>query len=168
MAKTLLLLTGGRGVPDMLVVKYLRPDTILNLTTSQGLKTAQNLKSFVESHFHCQMEILPTIDPYNEQDIKDACKAALLRYPEADWVIHFTSSPKIVGIYAHDVAREYNTPYWFLDTDGKQVVSLVRGSDVNNNELYNATVEEYMGSYGRTYEIPKSQTYRKKANSGFQ
>ncbi len=91
MTKALLLLTGGRGIPDMLVVKYLRPDIILNLTTVQGLKAAQSLKDFVDRHFHLQMEILPTIDPYDEQGIKDACKEALQLYPKADWIIHFTS-----------------------------------------------------------------------------
>src|SRR5579875_2777251 len=147
MTKALLLLTGGRGIPDLLVVKYLHPDVILNLTTTQGLKTAQSLKSFVENHFDCQLEILPTIDPYDEQNIKSACKAALQCYPGAEWIIHFTSSPKVVGIYAHDIAREYNIPYWFLDTDGKQVISLVRenSDDINCDKLYKVTVEEYIG-----------------------
>jgi hypothetical protein len=169
MTKALLLLTGGRGVPDLLVVKYLHPDVILDLTTPQGLRAAQSLKSFVENHFDCQLEILPTIDPYNEQNIKSACRAALQRYPDAEWVMHFTSSPKVVGIYAHDIAREYNIPYWFLDTDGKQVISLVRESidDINYEKLYKATVEEYIGAYGRTYEIPKAATYRQKAESWF-
>ena len=58
MTKALLLLTGGRGVPDMLVVKYMRPDIIFNITTPQGLKAAQSLKDFVSRQFQCHMEIV--------------------------------------------------------------------------------------------------------------
>src|SRR5712692_9232150 len=137
MKKALLLLTGGRGVPDMLVVKYLKPDIIFNLTTETGRGNAENLKKLAEEKFHCTMEILPPIhlssetDVEAEQEIKEACIQALQREPEAEWTMHFTSAPKIVGIYAHDVARDHKIPYWFLETSGKKVVSMVTVSPVN-------------------------------------
>lgn len=167
MTKALLLLTGGRGVTDMLVVKYLRPDVVFNLTTTVGLKDAAKLQKLVQAEYGCKMEILSPIDPYSEQEIKRACSDILQKRPDAEWIIHFTSSPKIVGIYAHDVAREHDIPYWFLDTGGKKVISLVKEIPVDTEQLFQAYVEEYMGAYGRTYEIPKSLTYRKKAESWY-
>ena len=167
MTKALLLLTGGRGVPDMLTIKYLRPDIVFNLTTDQGLKAAESLKKFSSLHFHCDMEILPTIDPFNEQEIRNACENTLQRLPNAEWIIHITTSPKVVGICAYEVAREHNIPCWLLNTDGEQVISFVRTTHVNKQELFNASVEEYMGAYGRTYEIPKSPVYRQKAESWY-
>jgi len=167
MTKALLLLTGGRGVPDMLVVKYLHPDIVYNITTEKGLKDAQNFAKFALQQFKCKVEVLATINPYDEQEIKDRCIEAFRSQPKAEWTIHFTGSPKIVGIYAHDLAREHSIPLWFLDTEGKQVVSLIKESQINHGELFRASVQEYMGAYGRAGEIAKSQTYRNRAESWY-
>lgn len=166
--KALLLLTGGRGAPDMLVVKHLRPNVVLNITTTQGLKDANNLKEFSRSHFHCDIKVLPAVDPFNEQQIRERCLEALSCEPDAEWIMHFTSSPKVVGIYAHDIARERGIPLLFLDTAGEQVIALIKDYKVDTKELFKATVEEYVRAYGRTYEIPKSRAYRKKAESWYE
>lgn len=165
--KALLLLTGGRGVPDLLVVKHIHPDTIFNITTTQGLKDANSLKEFSRSHFYCDIEVLSTVDPFNEEEIRERCLEALRREPDAEWIMHFTSSPKVVGIYAHDIARALGIPLLFLDTAGEQVVSLIKDYPVDTKELFKATVEEYIGAYGRTYEIPKSLDYRQNAESWY-
>jgi len=165
--KALLLLTGGRGVPDMLTMKYLRPDITFIITTSQSLRDAKNLKEFSRSHFHCDIEVLPTIDPFDEQQIKERCVEALSREPDAEWIMHFTGSPKVVGIYTHDIARERGIPLLFLDTSGERVVSLIKDYSIDSKRLFKASVEEYMRAYGRTYEIPKSAIYRKQAESWY-
>lgn len=90
---------------------------------------------------------------------------AFLRFLE--FSIHFTGSPKIVGIYAHDVAREYNIPFCFLDTEGKQLISLVKDLPIDASRFFKASVQEYMGAYGRAYEIPKSSAYRSQAQSWY-
>jgi hypothetical protein len=157
MTRALLLLTGGRGVPDLLMVKNLRPDKIVNITTVQGMKNAIDFQQFSLSYFHRNVEILPAINPFDEHEIKAACKAAIDRDLGAEWIIHFTGSPKIVGIYAHDVARDYNIPFCFLDTEGKQLISLVKDLPIDASQFFKASVQEYMGAYGRTYEIPSQQ-----------
>lgn len=168
MTKALLMLSGGRSLPDLLILKYLRPDITINITTTQGLTNALYFQQFSQAHFGLTMEVPPPINPFDEQDIKKACIAALQRFPDAEWIMHITTSPKVVGIYAHDIAREYSIPCWFLDTDGKQVVSLVRqGEKSDTVYLFKVTVEEYMQAYGRTYEIPKTPDYRQKAESWY-
>lgn len=151
----------------MLIVKQIHPDITYNITTTQGLKDAYSLKEFSRSHFHSNIEVLSPVDPFDEQQIRERCLEALRREPDAEWIMHFTSSPKVVGIYAHDIARVLGIPLLFLDTGGEQVVSLIKDYSVDTKELFKATVEEYMGSYGRTYEIPKSPDYRKKAESWY-
>lgn len=167
MTRALLLLTGGRGVPDMLMIKNLHPDKIFNITTEQGMKSAIDFQQFSLAHFHRDIKILPTINPFDEREIKAACKAVIDQDSGAEWIIHFTGSPKIVGIYAHDVAREYNIPFCFLDTEGKQLISLVKDLPIDARQFFKASVEEYMGAYGRTNEIPKSATYRSQAQSWY-
>ena len=168
MTKALLMLSGGRSLPDLLVLKYLRPDVAINITTTQGRANARYFQQFSQAHFGLTMEVPPAINPFNEQEIKNACRAALQCLPGAEWTMHITTSPKIVGIYAHDIAREYGIPCWFLDTDGKQVVSLVKQSEkVDNERFFKVTVEEYMQAYGRTYEIPKPPAYRQMAESWY-
>lgn len=167
MKKALLMLTGGRGVPEMLSVKYLQPDVVLNLTTAQGKKDAINLLQFLHSRFRCQVENLPEIDPLDITAIRVACETALQRIPDAEWTMTITSAPKIVSIIAYEVARVHNIPCLFLDTDGTRVISLAKELEVDTSKLFNATVEEYMGAYGRTCEIPKAHAYRMLAESWY-
>jgi hypothetical protein len=167
MKRALLLLTGGRSLPDMLVIKYLRPDIILNLTTKQGLRQAEEFKKLLSEKLSIEMEVLPTINPFSEQEIKDACRAALMHYPGADWIMHFTTSPKIVGMYGYEIAHEFNIPYWFVDTEGEQILYFIRGSEVDTNQFFKATVEEYMLSYGRIFVVPKGESYRLKAEAWY-
>ncbi len=171
MTRALLLLTGGRSVPDMLVVKYLsihwQLDTIVNITTERGLKIAENFRNFVQAQFHHDIKILDTIDPYKEKDIVERCEEALKLEPKAEWIMHCTTSPKVVGIYAHDVARRNGIPYWILDTARKQLVSLVKEYEVDNEELFNASVKEYMGAYERVCEIPRGEAYQERAKSWY-
>src|SRR5438270_382531 len=124
MTKALLMLSGGRSLPDLLVLKYLHPDIAINITTIQGRPNALYFQQFSQTHFGLAMEVPPAINAFNEQEIKNACTAALQRFPNAKWTMHITTSPKVVGIYAHDIARECSIPCWFLDTEGKQVISL--------------------------------------------
>ncbi len=167
MTRALLMLTGGRGIPDMLIIKNLRPDVTFTITTDQGLGTAKHLQHLVLSRFGCKVEILPTINPYDEQEIKSACGSALQQYPHAEWIMNITSAPKIVSIFAMDVAREKNIPCWFLNTSGGEVISLAKNVPVDQNKLFNATVEEYMAVYQRNYTIPKPKIYRDKAESWY-
>jgi hypothetical protein len=171
MTKALLMLTGGRGIPDMLMVKYLRPDITLTVTTKQGLGTARHLQELVKAQFGCKLEIQPVVHPYKEQDIKDACNRALDQYPNAEWIMNITSAPKIVSIFAMDVARERDIPCWFLNTDEGEVISLAKDASVDHlidhQKIFNATVQEYMSVYQRQYTIPKSAEYRKKAQSWY-
>lgn len=167
MTKALLMLTGGRGIPDMLVVKYLRPDITLTLTTDQGLGSAKHLQHLVASKFGGKLEILPTINPYDEQEIKIACEKAIQLYPDAEWHMNITSAPKIVSIFAMDVAREKSIPCWFLNTSGGEVISLAKNIPIDQNKVFSATVEEYMDVYQRRYAIPKPKAYREKAQDWY-
>jgi hypothetical protein len=167
MTKALLMLTGGRGIPDMLVIKYLRPNIIFNLTTKQGLRTAQHLAQLASTEFGCQMEILPPINPNKEQEVKEACRNALKSQKEAEWVISITSAPKTVGIFAVDIARENGIPCWHLNTDDREVISFSKDIPIDVDKLFEANVEQYMKLYEREYEIPNDR-YRKLAESWYE
>jgi len=167
MTKALLMLTVGRGVPDMLAVKYLKPDITLILTTEQGLNSAKHLQNLVKLRFGCKLEILPTTHPYNEYEIKRACRDALEQFSHAEWVMNITSSPKIISIFAMDVAREQNIPCWFLNTDGGEVISLAKTLPIEHQAVFDVTVEEYMDVYQRQHEKRETIEYREKAESWY-
>ncbi len=168
MKKALLMLTGGRGIPDMLVIKYLRPDIVFNLTTKQGLRTAQHLAHFAHIEFGCQMKILPTINPNKEKEVKESCMHVLRSQDDAEWLVSITSAPKTMSIFAVDVARENDIPCWYLNTDDREVISFSKGIPVDVDNLFKASVEQYMKLYERDYEIPKSDHYRKQAESWYE
>lgn len=172
MTRALLLLTGGRSLPDMLFVKYMiehwHPDFIYTITTRQGKKDAENLKHFAQKHFHSKIDILPIIDPFQEEQVKASCRKAFSSKPDAEWICHFTSSPKAVGLYAREVAQGYGVPFYFLDTGGQQVVSFVKNDNlIDVNKLYNVTVDEYMGAYGRTCGVNNGRPYHDNAEAWY-
>lgn len=171
MTKALLLLTGGRMLPDLLFVKYMltswEPDCVLAITTQRGEKDTKKLQQFLSSHFKCDIKMLSTIGPSSEEDVKKRCNEALASQNDVEWVIHFTGAPKTVGIFAYEVAREHNIPYCFLDTESGQLVSLVKDFDAETKNLFAATVEEYMLSYGRECKIHKRETYVEKAQEWY-
>ena len=171
MTKALLLLTGGRMLPDLLFMKYMiaywKPELVFAITTERGTKDTRKLQEFLSSHFKCDIKILVAIDPSKEDDVKTRCSEALASQSDAEWVIHFTGAPKTVGIFAYEVARDHNIPYCFLNTDSSQVVSLVKNIDIDTKKLYNASVEEYMLSYGRECKIHKGNAYVEKAQAWY-
>ncbi len=171
MTRALLLLTGGRMLPDLLFVKcmitYWKPDHILAITTKRGETDTRKLQQFLASHFKCDIKLLSNIDPSSEEDVKKRCSEALASRSDVEWVIHFTGAPKTVGIFAYEVAREHDIPYCFLNTDSGQIVSLVKDFAVDTKKLFEATVEEYMLSYGRECKIHKGKTYVEKAQEWY-
>ena len=173
MTKALLLLTGGRGLPDMLFVKYMMknwtPDRIFAITTERGRDEATQFKEFSRTRFGSEIEILGTIDPFDEEQVKAQCNKAFNLSPDAEWVVHFTGSPKAAGIYAYEIMKEKGYPFYFLDTDGKRAVALPPKNviDIDTKELYYATVEEYMEAYGRIGIEYKDNSYHVQAQKWY-
>ena len=167
MTRALLMLTGGRGIPDLLAVKHLRPDITFVITTEQGLASAKHLKNLVKLRFGCELEIMPTIPPFNQESIKEACFQVLGRYPNAEWIMNITSAPKIVSIFAMDVAREKNIVCWFLNTNDGEVISLAKSIPIQHEAIFNIQVEEYMDAYQRQYKKRGTTEYREKAEAWF-
>lgn len=171
MTRALLLLTGGRMLPDLIFVKYMlahwQPDHIFAITTNRGKKDTGTLQQFLLSHFKCNIKICSPITPSDEKDVKKTCNDVLTSVSDAEWVIHFTGAPKTVGIFAYEVAREHNIPYCFLNTDSEHIVFVGRDFPVDTSKLFKASVEEYMLSYGRECMVHKGDTYVEKAQKWY-
>ncbi len=173
MTRALLLLMGGRSLPDMLFVKYMVknwvPDRIFAITTRRGWDDAEQFKAFSHTHFGCDIEVLDIVDPFDEEQVKARCNEALALSPDTEWVAHFTGSPKAVGIYAYEVMKEHGFPFYFLDTDGQRAISLPSKNTITiyPEELYRATVQEYMGAYGRTGIEHKDNSYHIQAQEWY-
>lgn len=167
MTRALIMLTGGRGIPDLLAVKHLRPDITFIITTEQGLASAEHLKNLAKARFGCEIEIMPTIPPFNQESIKAACLQVLERYPKAEWIMNITSAPKIVSIFAMDVAREKDIACWFLNTNDGEVISLAKPMPIQHEDIFKIQVEEYMDGYQRQYRKRGTPEYREKAEAWF-
>jgi hypothetical protein len=169
--KALLILTGGRGLPDLLVVKYLIThediDTIVYITTDIGLPASVYITNFIRNTYKKEVQVLGTVDAYEENNIKERCEEALKIDLDAEWIIHSTSAPKVIGIYGHDIARKYGIPYWILDTHGRQVWSLIKGSNVKDENLFTVSCKEYMAAYGRNCVTAKGDPYQNRIYTMF-
>ncbi len=156
--RALLILIGGRQIPNLLTAQYLKPDIIVPIASHEALRSGdawsriepalrqlcpQGLEDPIE-------EDSLRVDAFDIEAIHTACRNALNKYPEAAWVFNVTCATTIMSIGAYEVARQVGVSVWYLDTASRRVVTLV-GTPPEEN-LYHLKVADYMDVYGRRPE----------------
>jgi len=111
--KALLVIAGGRVMPDILALYAVQPHLVITITSEQGW---DNEKSFVEiaESLPNHEKIIPVrnVNAYDLNIAIKACIEACQPYPDSawDWTFSISSGPKITGIAAYEVAKEKNIP----------------------------------------------------------
>ncbi|EFH90032.1 Card1-like endonuclease domain-containing protein [Ktedonobacter racemifer] len=160
--KALLIVTGGRAVPDVLTLLWLKPQLVTIILSERGWGRPTQTsdvgihgEAFVDlakSLPNCQINIFRDVDVYDLEACLNACSQAYEPYPasEWDWTCHITSSPKVLGIAAYEVARKNGIPCWVIDTTGERIVSMVQPTEVDKTTFFHLTLTDYMSAQGRT------------------
>src|SRR2546423_10667630 len=98
--KALLVVAGGRAVPDVLALFYVQPHLIIVLTSEEGWRDEPTFVEIANSLPNHE-QLLPTlhVKSYKFEEIKQACLEACQPYPESEWEWTFSigSCPKIMG-----------------------------------------------------------------------
>ncbi len=156
--QALLILIGGRQIPNLLTAQYLKPDIIVPITSKDALGD-NSAWSSIEPALR---QICPegTIDPrkveafkvdaFDLEQVRTACSDALDLYPDAEWIFNITCATTIMSIGAYEIGRQNNASIWYLDTATRRVVTLAGNSPDSN--LYHLKVADYMAAYGRQPE----------------
>jgi hypothetical protein len=148
----LLLLVGGRQVPNLLTAQYLQPDSIVPIASHESLKPGDAWDRIYPVLAQLCPEGLDEpipVDAFNPEHVRTACQTALRRYPDAHWVFNITCATTIMSIGAYETGKEHNVSVWYLDTATRQVVTLSGVPPHDMNKLYHLNVTDYMSAYKR-------------------
>jgi len=169
--KVLLVVAGGRAVPDVLALFYVQPQIVIVITSEEGWGGED---AFVEIATgrpnHEFLDFIRNVNAYKLNECMQACDktaSEIVRnvFAEADyqleWVFAIGSAPKIPGIAAYEVAKKRGIPCLVVDTLHEKFVSLVRDVetdfDVKEQELFHPDVSSYMRMQRRMYRIHKEK-----------
>ncbi len=161
--KALLVVAGGRIIPDVLALYTIQPHLVVILTSEEGWKGESTFREVVASlPNHEEIGETIHVDAYDFEAAKIACIEACRPYPDTkwDWTFSMSSSPKIMGIAAYEVARQKNVPCLHIDTQHEKIVSLVvdiRKKIVFPNNLFHMDVDTYMKFQQRQRKAQKQQ-----------
>lgn len=162
--KALLVVAGGRGVPDFQALFCVRPHLVVILTSEEGWDEEGMFADAVRSLPQYE-QLLPTrhIPSYDMEVTKETCMQICQLYPQNEWEWTFSigSSPKILGIGAYEVAKKMNIPCIYMDGLHEKVVSLVSPFASVPPNIFHLKVDDYLKIYGRQADIsPTRKLYR--------
>jgi hypothetical protein len=145
--KALLVVAGGRGVPDVLPLLYLQPKLVLSITSKEGWDGEKPYFDIATGLPDVEVKTLQKVDAYNLDKCMKACRKLCKPYSDAEWEWTFTitSAPKVLAIAAYEVAKEMGIPCWHIDSQGERVVSLVKKKRVNKQRFFHLSFDEYVG-----------------------
>jgi hypothetical protein len=152
--KALLIVSGGRGTPDVLTLLCVRPQLIVILTSEEGWGDETTFREIAQTLTGVE-EILPTIQvsSYKLDLIKATCLEACRPYlTDYEWAFSIGSCPKIMGIGAYEAAKEMDVPCIYMDTGHEKIVSLVKDIEVPSDDFFHMELEAYLQIFGRKPE----------------
>lgn len=166
--KALLVVAGGRVMPDILALYAVQPHLIVTVTSEQGWDNENSFVEIAKSLPNYEKLIkVPNVNAYDLDIAKQACIEACQHFPdrEWDWTFSISSGPKITGIAAYEVAKEKHIPCLYIDTQHEKVVSLIKDIGVIPHKLFHMDVHDYMRIYQRKPKplMQEEAEYRAKA-----
>lgn len=112
----LLCLAGEQPVPNLLPVRYLKPDRTLIARTSfePSIKSAQRLSGLIQN-----TRLLPIGEGYQIPRILEALQREIGE-PEEEVVINLTGGTKPMALAAFELARQRRYPVVYYQTEGSR------------------------------------------------
>ncbi len=158
--KALLVVTGGRAVPNILSLLWLQPQVVRVILSEQGWDYQQAFEDIARSIPGCQIEIIPNVDAYNFDTCLEACQNACKLDPddEWEWTFDITSAPKVTGIAGYEIAKQKGASCWHVDAQRERHVSLVKQVKVDTIKFFHLTLDDYMKAQHRTWKISTGPT----------
>ena len=149
----LLILIGGRQVPNVLTARFLRPTHIVPIASADAMRPDEAW-SHVEPVLR---QLCPdgltdplVVDANDPRQTQEACVSVVAAHPGVEWVFNLTCGTKPMSFGAYEVAKTAGASAWYLDTANSRVVTLC-GTPPSGNPFH-MSVAEYMGTHGRQME----------------
>lgn len=158
--KALLVVTGGRAVPNVLSLLWLQPQIVRVILSEQGWDYTEAFNDIAGSIPGCQIDIISDVDAYNFDICLQACEDACKPYPADtwEWTFDITSAPKVTGIAAYEVAKRIGVSCWHADAQRDRHVSLVKPVQIDTARFFHLTLDDYMKAQHRTWRYSPGPT----------
>ncbi len=158
--KALLILVGGRQMPNLLMAQALQPEVIVPIASPEGKRDVwKNIESAINRLGESIIEPKIT-DAIELSEIKRKCKEAISEFPDHEWFFNVTCATTVMSIGAFEVAKENNLTAWYLDTNTRRVAVL--SGQPPKTEIYSVKISDYLLSYGR--KVGESGNYKSTEN----
>lgn len=152
--RALLILIGGRQVPNVLAAQALRPDIILPIASHEAMRRGrewEKVSPILRRLCPQGLRAPVVVDAYDPRETYVAALRSLLEERASEWVFNVTCGSKVMGFGAYDAALPEYLPkpvsIWYLDTATRRVVVLKgRAPD---SDLFRLPVADYFAAYGR-------------------
>jgi len=108
---------GEQPIPNLIPIKFKRPDKTLLVFTKLTKSKAENIKKLVESKITKIEEC--EVDPYDISKIYEKVKNKISN--EADLIFNLTGGTKAMAFAGYSLAQQYNAPFLYLQTEGKEM-----------------------------------------------
>lgn len=160
MARALLILFGGRSMPNMLTIIHEELALVVALVSEDQKQHLTELRQSLELLFKgqtqkFQLDTSYTVNAFKLDEVYQTCKHVVETYSRADhpnyeWIFNVTAATKIMSLGAYKAATEFkdqNKPIkcWYLDTFHASVIPLI--GEARDSSIFHLTLEQYAAVY---------------------
>ena len=178
MKKGLLMLFGGRSMPNMLTVIHEMPNVIIPIISRDMKNQITDLVDSIEKLFEGKnhefvVDTSYLVDAFDWKQVQTKCIEAVDSHVEVvDWIFNITAATTLMSIGAYEAAKELtlrpekcSLRCWYLDTNHTNLVKLVGGDRDNgkDEEIFHLTVEQYVAVYNSRLASGISEEQRKQS-----
>src|SRR5438132_769306 len=136
MEKALLILFGGRIIPNVLTILHLKPQIIVPIVSEDELKRLDAFKKGVDDLLQKERHSCEWLDSksgesfvikaHNHGDIKQICEKVVKENKDYEWTFNITSGTSIMSIGAYEAAQKLkeegtSISCWYLNTARRRV-----------------------------------------------
>jgi hypothetical protein len=164
MKKALLILVGGRIIPNVLTILNEEPDLIIPIISKDEEKNFERFEKGIKTLFteknrpfdwEKDWDASFKVEAFNLEDIKNICLQAVDKYRGFEWIFNITSATTIMSMGAYEAAKEciaQDIPIscWYLDTAHTNIVRL--SGKERDSSIFNISLDDYVAVHNRRLE----------------
>jgi hypothetical protein len=167
--KTLLMLVGGRPIPNALTVIHEEPDTIIAICSKESIKNEWvQLKQVIEKLLpSATIKETSAVDAFDIEAITAICERELLAHLDTEQILNVTAGTSLMTLGAYIAAERCSRldgasiRCWYLDTAHSSVKSLL--GERRDSDIFGLSVEQYINAYNyRLQDAGGYKNYRKR------
>lgn len=163
MKKALLILVGGRPIPNVLTAVHESPAIVVAICSRESFKEEWlQLRPALETLLPAaSIEEEEAVDAYDVHAITTVCERALVAHPDAEWIVNVTTGTSLMTHGAYVAAERCSKQgmaitCWFLDTGHRRVIPLLGASC--DARIFSLSVQQYITAYN--YRIQAAGNYK--------